>query len=194
MDLIFIKKYEFKKAYPIIIPMDKESVMPIKVLKGSEMANQDKKQKFTPSQKQYQAFAKAREPKRPVLINMLRAFVAGGIICTIGQGLQWFFINYFGFTELTAGNPTVASLIIISVLLTGFGVYDSLAQWAGAGSAVPVSGFANSVASAAIEHRSEGYVLGVASNMFKLAGSVIVYGVFAAFVVAIIKIVIQSFL
>jgi stage V sporulation protein AC len=151
-----------------------------------------KKQKLTPFQQQYQSFAKAREPKRAVLSNMLRAFIAGGAICTFGQGLQWLFINYFGFTEVNAGNPTVASLIIISVLLTGFGVYDHLAQWAGAGTAVPVTGFANSMASAAIEHRSEGYVLGAGSQMFKLAGSVIVYGVFAAFVVAIIKITLQS--
>ncbi|MCK9905692.1 SpoVA/SpoVAEb family sporulation membrane protein, partial [Frankia sp. Cpl3] len=91
------------------------------------------------------------------------------------------------FTEKTAGNPTVATLIFISVLLTGFGVYDNLGQYAGAGSAVPVTGFANSIAAAAIEHRSEGYVLGVGGNMFKLAGSVIVFGVVAAFVAGLIK-------
>lgn len=155
------------------------------------MSNQ-KKKKLTPTQQQYRTFAKAREPKRPVFLNTLRAFVAGGIICTVGQGLQWFYMTYFGFNEVTAGNPTVASLIIISVVLTGAGVYDKIAQWAGAGTAVPVTGFANSVASAAIEHRSEGFVLGVASNMFKLAGSVIAYGVFASFVVAIIKILLQA--
>jgi stage V sporulation protein AC len=99
---------------------------------------------------------------------------------------------YFGFTEVTAGNPTVAVLIVGSVLLTGFGVYDHMAQWAGAGTAVPVTGFANSIASAAIEHRSEGFVLGVAGQMFKIAGCVIVYGVVAAFVVAIIRISIKA--
>jgi len=86
----------------------------------------------------------------------------------------------------------VATLIIISVLLTGLGVYDHIAQWAGAGTAVPVTGFANTIASASIEHRSEGYVLGVGGNMFKLAGSVIAFGVFSAFVVALIKITIKS--
>jgi stage V sporulation protein AC len=75
--------------------------------------------------------------------------------------------------------------------LTGFGVYDHIAQWAGAGTAVPVTGFANTMSSAAIEHRTEGYVLGVGGNMFKLSGSVIVYGVFSAFIVAIIKITIK---
>lgn len=154
------------------------------------MSNQ-KKKKLTKTQQQYQSFAKIREPKRPVLLNTIRAFLVGGIICTIGQGLQWVFMTYFGFTEVTAGNPTVAVLIIISVLLTGFGVYDNIAQWSGAGTAIPVTGFANSIASAAIEHRSEGYVLGVAGKMFKLAGCVIVYGVFAAFVVSIIKVAIQ---
>lgn len=155
------------------------------------MSNKMKKN-LTPTQQEYQAFAKAREPQRPVLINALRAFFVGGIICTIGQGLQVIFMTYFNFDEITAGNPTTAVLIIISVLLTGFGVYDHIAQFAGAGTAVPVTGFANTVASAAIEHRSEGYVLGVGGNMFKLAGPVITYGVFSAFVVAIVKIMIQA--
>lgn len=148
--------------------------------------------KLTLTQQEYKIFAKERVPERPVLLNAVRAFIAGGIICTIGQGLQLMFMTYFGFSELTAGNPTVAVLIIISVLLTGFGVYDHIAQWAGAGTAVPVTGFANTIASAAIEHRTEGYVLGVGGNMFKLAGSVIAYGVFSAFVVALIKIIIKS--
>jgi stage V sporulation protein AC len=143
------------------------------------------------SQKEYEAFAKEREPRRPVLFNCLRAFLSGGIICVFGQFVQWGVIKFFGFTEETAGNPTVAVLIIVSVLLTGVGVYDHIAQWAGAGTAVPVTGFANTIASAAIEHRSEGYVLGVGGNMFKLAGSVIVFGVFSAFVVAIIKFILR---
>jgi stage V sporulation protein AC len=151
-----------------------------------------KKKKLTPTQQKYQAFAKEREPKRPVVKNCIRAFIVGGLICTLGQGLQMMYIKYFNFTEKTAGDPTVATLIIISVLLTGFGVYDHIAQWAGAGTAVPVTGFANTIASASIEHRSEGYVLGVGGNMFKLAGSVIAFGVFSAFVVALIKISIKA--
>jgi stage V sporulation protein AC len=151
-----------------------------------------KKKKLTPTQQKYQAFAKEREPKRPVVKNCIHAFIVGGLICTLGQGLQMMYIKYFNFTEKTAGDPTVATLIIISVLLTGFGVYDHIAQWAGAGTAVPVTGFANTIASASIEHRSEGYVLGVGGNMFKLAGSVIAFGVFSAFVVALIKISIKA--
>lgn len=150
-----------------------------------------KKKKLTPMQQEYQEFAKVMEPKRPVFKNCVKAFFVGGLICAFGQLLQWLFITYFGFTEKTAGDPTSASLIIISVLLTGLGIYDHIGQWAGAGTAIPVTGFANSMASAAIEHRTEGYVLGVGGNMFKIAGSVIVYGVFSAFVVAIIKITLQ---
>lgn len=151
-----------------------------------------KNKKLTPTQQQYQAYAKAREPKRSVLYNCFKAFLVGGTISLIGQGLQWMFMTYFEFDEVSAGNPTVAVLIMVSALLTGFGVYDHIAQWAGAGSAIPVTGFANTIASASIEHRSEGYVLGVGGNMFKLAGSVIAFGVFSAFVIAIIKIIIQG--
>lgn len=148
-----------------------------------------KKKKLTPVQQEYQDFAKEREPKRPVIKNCVKAFFVGGIICVIGQALQWMFMNYFGFDEKTAGNPASAILIIAAVLLTAFGVYDHIAQWAGAGTAVPITGFANTMASAAIEHKTEGYVLGVGGNMFKLSGSVIVYGVFSAFVVAIVKLI-----
>ncbi|MEG3070804.1 MAG: stage V sporulation protein AC [Peptococcaceae bacterium] len=146
-----------------------------------------KKKKMTPVQQEYHSFAKVREPRRPLLKNIIKAFLVGGTICLIGQFVQEFFLWNFNFTEKTAGNPTVAVMIFLSVLLTALGVYDHIAQWAGAGTAVPVTGFANSIASAAIEHRSEGFVLGVGGNMFKLAGSVIVFGVFAAFVIALIK-------
>jgi stage V sporulation protein AC len=138
------------------------------------------------SQKEYQAFAKKKEPARPVFANCIRAFLVGGFICFLGQCLMTMFIAWFGFTEKTASNPTVAVLILISVILTSLGVYDKIAQWAGAGTGVPVTGFANSLCSAAIEHRSEGLVLGVGGNMFKLAGSVIVFGTVAAFFVALI--------
>lgn len=150
--------------------------------------SKQKKNQFTKEQKKYQKFAKTREPKRPVFKNCIRAFISGGIICLIGQGLQWMYIRYFHFKPETAGDPTAATLIIVSIILTGFGVYDHIAQWAGAGTAIPVTGFANSMASAAIEHKSEGYVLGVGGNMFRIAGAVIVFGVFSAFIVAILRI------
>ncbi|MEW5954144.1 MAG: stage V sporulation protein AC [Bacillota bacterium] len=151
-----------------------------------------KKKKLTPTQQEYQDFARAREPRRPVLTNVLKAFLAGGAICLIGQGVADFFVWNFDFTEKTAGNPTVAVMILLGVILTVLGVYDHIAQWAGAGTAVPVTGFANSMASAAIEHRTEGFVLGVGGKMFKLAGSVIVFGVVSAFVIALIRTIITA--
>ncbi|MBC5635787.1 stage V sporulation protein AC [Ornithinibacillus sp. BX22] len=153
----------------------------------------DKKTKNLPPQAQtYQAFQDKREVKRPVLKNCVKAFLVGGLICFIGQLITTFYIYYFDFTEQTAGNPTVATLIFITMLLTGFGVYDRIGQFAGAGSAVPVTGFGNAVISAAIEHRTEGFVLGVGGNMFKLAGSVILFGVFSAFIVALIKTILTT--
>jgi len=149
-----------------------------------------KKKRMTTAQQQYDALISSIEPKRPILKNCIRAFLVGGTICGIGQILQWFFINYYNFDEKTSVGPTSLVLIFLAVLFTGLGVYDHLSQWAGSGTAVPITGFANSIASASIEHKSEGFVLGVAGNMFQLAGAIIVYGVFAAVVVATIKITI----
>ncbi|MBD1224373.1 stage V sporulation protein AC [Virgibacillus halodenitrificans] len=146
-----------------------------------------KKKNLTPEAQQYQSYQEKREVKRPIFKNCIKAFFVGGTICLIGQAISTFYIYYFDFTEQTAGNPTVATLIFITMFLTGFGVYDRIGQFAGAGSAVPVTGFGNAVVASAIEHRTEGFVLGVGSNMLKLAGPVIVYGVFSAFVVALIK-------
>ncbi|PFG07015.1 stage V sporulation protein AC [Bacillus sp. es.034] len=141
----------------------------------------------TPEQKKYEQLEKQYETKRPLLKNVIKAFFVGGFICLIGQAVTYMYIYYFNFTEQTAGNPTVATMVFLAMLLTGFGVYDHIGQFGGAGSAVPVTGFGNAVISAAIEHRTEGLVLGVGGNIFKLAGSVIVFGVFSAFVVALIK-------
>jgi stage V sporulation protein AC len=150
------------------------------------MAN-EKRKNLTPVQQEYHLFEKERETKRPILKNCIRAFWVGGLICVIGQAISYFYMYFFDFTEQTAGNPTVATMVFLAMILTGLGVYDRIAQYAGAGSAVPVTGFGNAVISAAIEHRTEGFVLGVGSNMFKLAGSVILFGTFSAFVVALIK-------
>lgn len=130
----------------------------------------------------FQVSAEAQCP-----LELVAGVLGRGNDLSLGQAIQNMYIHFFGFTEKTASNPTVATLIFLSVLLTGLGVYDNIGQYAGAGSAVPVTGFANSIASAAIEHRSEGLVLGVGGNMFKLAGSVIVFGVVAAFVAGVIK-------
>ncbi|GAA4071184.1 stage V sporulation protein AC [Amphibacillus indicireducens] len=141
----------------------------------------------------YQELATKREKKRPIIKNCFRAFLVGGTICLIGQCISFFYMYFFDFTEETVGDPTTATLIFITMILTGLGVYDKIAQFSGAGSAVPVTGFGNAVISAAIDHRSEGFVQGVGGNMFKLAGSVILFGVFSAFVIALIKTLLINF-
>lgn len=143
-------------------------------------------------EQQYNELKEQLSPPTPYAINLLKAFLVGGAICAFGQAVSFFYIIFFDFTEQTAGNPTVATMIFIAMLLTGFGLYRKLGQFGGAGSAVPVTGFGNAVISAAIEHRSEGLVLGVGSNMFKLAGSVILFGTVSAFFVALIKLILVT--
>lgn len=141
-------------------------------------------------------FAKIEQelsPKIPIALNMVKAFITGGTICLIGQFISVFYMTFFDFTERTASNPTVATMVFLAMILTGFGQYKKIAQFGGAGAAVPITGFSNAVVSAAIEHKSEGYVLGVGGNMFKLAGSVILFGVVSAFVVALIKTILVKF-
>jgi len=139
------------------------------------------------SKEAYKSMVKDAAPKRPIFLNCLKAFLFGAVICMLAQLLQSFFIKYAGFDKQSAGNPTVAVLIIFAVILTGFGIYDKISQWAGAGITVPVTGFANSLASAAIEHRREGVVQGIGCNMFKIAGPVIVFGVASACIMALIR-------
>ena len=141
---------------------------------------------------QYNKLKEQMTPPVPYGLNVLKAFVVGGIICCIGQAISFLYMIFFDFTEKTVGNPTVATMVFIAMLLTGFGYYRKLGQFAGAGSAVPVTGFGNAVISSAIEYKSEGFVLGVGSNMFKLAGSVIVFGVVSAFFVSLIKLILVS--
>ena len=144
-------------------------------------------------QEKYAQLEKELTPKTPIAKNVIRAFLTGGLICLTGQFIALFYITYFDFTERTASNPTVATMIFIAMLLTGFGWYKKISQFGGAGAAVPITGFGNAVVSAAIEHKSEGYVLGVGGNMFKLAGSVILFGVFSAFLVALVKTILVKF-
>lgn len=133
----------------------------------------------------YQAIADVNTPKVPILANCLKAFLVGGAVCLLGEVLKRLFMGG-GMTEELAVAAYITVIIALTALLTGIGIYDRAGQFAGAGLAVPISGFANSVSSAMIEFRSEGFVLGLAANAFKLAGCVIVYGSFAAFLLAAI--------
>ncbi|GGL46727.1 stage V sporulation protein AC [Sporolactobacillus putidus] len=142
--------------------------------------------------KNYSENIKPFQPKIPYFMNCLKAFLVGGFICLAGQCFQTLYISLFHFTKQTAGDPTAATLILISSLMTGFGFYDKLARFGGAGSIVPVTGFANSITSAALEHKNEGVVLGIATNLFSLAGAVIVFGVVSAAVLGMIRLFIEQ--
>ncbi len=124
----------------------------------------------------YKKYADAHAPKTPCLKNCLLAFLIGGSICAFGEILGMIYSKYLGLAKEDAGLLVSVTLVFIAVLLTGFGVFDRIAKYAGAGTLVPITGFANSVASSAIDSRSEGYVLGVGAKIFTVAGPVLLYG------------------
>lgn len=124
----------------------------------------------------YKKYVRAIEPRTPLLKNCIWAFTVGGGICCVGQGLLDLYIGILGLTERDAGTLCSITLIFIAALLTGVGVFDDIARRAGAGTLVPITGFANSVASPAIDSRSEGLVLGVGAKIFVIAGPVLLYG------------------
>ncbi|MGL5641801.1 MAG: stage V sporulation protein AC [Paraclostridium sp.] len=126
--------------------------------------------------KKYQEYVDQVSPKPTYAKNYVLAFIVGGIICVIGQGINDIYMNY-GLDKLKAAGATSMTLIFIGAFLTGIGVYDLIGKVAGAGSIIPITGFANSIVSPAMEYKREGYVLGVGANLFKIAGPVLVYGI-----------------
>ncbi len=140
----------------------------------------------------YQSVAKKRAPKSPLGRDCVWAFVVGGALCALGQMVIAFAQNA-GLEDKDARLLGSLSLITLSVLLTGLNVYDNIAKRAGAGTLVPITGFANSMASPAMEFKSEGFVLGVGAKMFSIAGPVIVYGTVASVIYGVIYWVIQLF-
>lgn len=131
--------------------------------------------------------AERHEPKRYKLRNALLAFVFGGLLAVIGQFAANFLVEQFQMKADESVTVVVLAVILITALCTGLGIYDNLAQWVGAGLFIPISGFANSLASEALESKSEGLIMGIGSNMFKLAGSVLTYGIVAAIVFSAIR-------
>ena len=135
--------------------------------------------------KQYSRLVAEMSPKSPIVKDCVMAFVVGGLICTLGQAL----INLYTFLGLdkdAAGTACSMTLVALSALLTGLSLYDNIAKHAGAGTLVPITGFANSVAAPAVEFKTEGFILGVGAKMFTIAGPVIVYGVSASVVYGLI--------
>lgn len=134
---------------------------------------------------EYEKYVNKKSPKSRLFIDTLKAFIVGGGICVLGQGITEFFLAR-GFEKEDTSAFTAIILIFIGIVLTGLGVYDEIGKFSGAGSAVPITGFANSIVSPAIEYKSEGYVMGVGARMFLIAGPVIVYGVVASVIVGIV--------
>ncbi len=141
--------------------------------------------------KEYDKMAKKASPNSPVFLNCLKAFLIGGLICLFGQVLNYLF-ERAGFNEEYVKAMTPSVLIILTAILTGIGVFDKIAKHAGAGTIVPITGFANSVVSPALEFKAEGFVLGVSANMFKIAGPVIVYGTAASVIYGLVYWIFQT--
>ncbi|MBC7958673.1 MAG: stage V sporulation protein AC [Vallitaleaceae bacterium] len=132
----------------------------------------------------YEKMVEKTSPKPKLGINCIKAFFVGGAICTFGEGLIHLY-GYWGMSEADAATLTSVTLIFLGALLTGLGLYDPIGNFAGAGSVIPITGFANSIVASAIEYKKEGYVLGVGAKMFTIAGPVIVYGVIASVIVGL---------
>lgn len=137
--------------------------------------------------KDYSRIIKRNAIKPKYLRNSLVAFITGGMVGVIGQGLSDLYINLFNMNKDNANSLMIVTLILITSITTGLGIFDYYGQFAGAGAFVPITGFANSLTSAALEGKSEGITLGIGAGMFKLAGSVIVFGVVAAYILGTIR-------
>ena len=140
---------------------------------------------------EYGKYVQERQPRSPLGKDMLRAFVVGGLICALGQGLSLLF-QRAGLTQESAGTAVSVSLILLGALLTGAGIYDDIARFAGAGTLVPITGFANSVVSPALEFKREGLVGGTCAKMFVIAGPVIVYGVGSSIVYGLLLVLLWA--
>ena len=143
------------------------------------------------TKKDYQEYVDKKTPNSPIAFNILKAFVVGGIICLIGQfildGLKG-----AGLNEEAAASVTSISLIFIGIFLTAINVYSKIGKFAGAGSIVPITGFANSIVSPAMEYKSEGYVMGVGGKMFTVAGPVLVFGISASIIVGLVYLIFNT--
>ena len=136
-------------------------------------------------EKEYEKYVNEKTPRHNVWLNMFKAFLLGGAICTLGQIIYHYCEFRFLATD-ECSSWTSLMLVLISVLLTGTGIYPRLAKWGGAGALVPITGFANSVAAPAIEYKKEGQVFGIGCKIFTIAGPVILYGIFTSWILGFI--------
>ena len=155
----------------------------------TEVLNEPDEEK---KKEKYNEYVANMTPKNNPFLNCLKAFFVGGAICLLGEGFRQFYM-YLGNDEELSGLYTTISLILLSIILTGFNVYQKLGQFSGAGSIVPITGFANSVVSPAIEFQAEGQVFGIGCKIFTIAGPVILYGIFSSFLLGVIYWIWQMF-
>ena len=142
---------------------------------------------MTEQEKQkYADYVKEITPKSNLIMRMIKAFLVGGVICLLGQAIINTAVNMYGLDKEQAGSWCALILVFLSVLLTGFNIYPQIVKFGGAGALVPITGFANSVASAAIEYKKEGQVYGIGCKIFTIAGPVILYGIFSSWVLGVI--------
>ena len=137
-------------------------------------------------EKDYEKYVKSITPTHNLFLQMVRAFIVGGIICVLGQFLLNFASETMGMDKETSGSFCSLVLVFLSVLFTGLGLYAPIVKFGGAGALVPITGFANSVASPAIEYKKEGQVFGIGCKIFTIAGPVLLYGIFSSFVFGVI--------
>ena len=142
--------------------------------------------------KSYEKYVKKRMPRSPLVRDCLLAFLVGGLICTAAETLLHIYL-YWDIPEETAKILVPVTLVFLTALLTGIGVFDDIAKFAGAGTLVPITGFANAVTAPAIENKSEGFIMGVGAKMFTIAGPVIVYGILTSVIYGVIYWIIGLF-
>ena len=142
--------------------------------------------KLKMSNQDYGEYIKKKSPDSPLAADMLKAFFVGGLICCLGQAITDGYKAWFALSQENAAAAASITLIFLGALLTGFSLYDKMAKFAGAGTLVPITGFANSVVAPALEFKSEGLVTGMSAKMFVIAGPVIVFGVSASVIYGII--------
>lgn len=143
------------------------------------------------SNKKYDEMVKKASPTSPIVIDCVMAFLVGGGICCFGQFLFWLY-ERFGMNSQETRAMVSVTLIVIAAILTGIGIFDKIAKHAGAGTIVPITGFANSVVSPALEYKSEGFIMGTGANIFKISGPVIAYGTASSALFGLIYFIIQK--
>lgn len=151
-----------------------------------QQSQSEQKKKEEQTKQAYAEYVKQVTPKNNLAIQMVKAFVVGGIICVIGQVILNVAKNKYGLDKDTAGSWCAMLLVLASAILTGLNLYQKLVKFGGAGALVPITGFANSVASTAIEYQKEGQVYGIGCKIFTIAGPVILYGIFTSWVLGVI--------